>query len=259
MIVIPAGQLAMALPGSEDTWGAQSMATIAKPLAVGKTTVTFAEWDVCVAAGACPQISDNGWGRGDQPAISMSWEEAKGYVAWLKRITGREYRLLTEAEWEYAALAGNRQPYWFGDDAANLGDYAWFMLNARGRPEPVAQKQPNGFGLHDMIGNVWQWVEDCFYENGRNDRYKVFLESDDDEDLASQKKEQSAQSRLLRSEANFPPQPTVKKSSCSNSRRVVRGGSWHMDPNNRSADRSGVYSDIGSITLGFRVARTLNP
>ena len=74
--------------------------TITKPFAIGRTDVTFAEWDNCVAAGACPKASDYGWGRGDQPVIDVSWESAKGYVQWLKRMTGKDYRLLSEAEWD---------------------------------------------------------------------------------------------------------------------------------------------------------------
>ena len=85
--------------------------TIAKPFAVGKTEVTFAEWDACVAAGACLKASDNDWGRDDRPVINVSWDDAKQYVAWLSRITGKEYRLLSEAEWEYAARAGNSGRY----------------------------------------------------------------------------------------------------------------------------------------------------
>ena len=76
--------------------------------------MTFAEWDICVAAGACPKVSDNGWGRGDRPVILVSWEDAKSYVTWLKRMTGKDYRLLSEAEWEYAARAGTQTRWSFG-------------------------------------------------------------------------------------------------------------------------------------------------
>jgi hypothetical protein len=96
MVVVPAGNFIMGSPegrGESNEWPAHEV-TIANPLAVGRTEVTYAEWDVCVAAGACPKISDNGWGRGDRPVILVSWEEAKGYVTWLKRMTGKDYRLL---------------------------------------------------------------------------------------------------------------------------------------------------------------------
>src|SRR5215471_10525085 len=100
-----------------DNDGPQHEVTIAKPFAVGRTDVTFAEWDICVAAGACPTVSDNGWGRGNRPVILVSWAEARGYVTWLKRVTGKDYRLLSEAEWEYSARAGHQARWSFGDDA----------------------------------------------------------------------------------------------------------------------------------------------
>jgi formylglycine-generating enzyme required for sulfatase activity len=90
--------------------------TIAKPFAVGRTEVTFAEWDFCVAAGACVKAADNTWGRDDRPVINVNWDDVKQYVAWLSRITGKEYRLLTEAEWEYAARAGTTTAYSWGDE-----------------------------------------------------------------------------------------------------------------------------------------------
>src|SRR5262249_36672653 len=144
MVVVPAGKFTMGSPESEGgrSEGPQHEVTIAKPFAVGRTDVTFAEWDICVAAGACPKVPDKGWGRGDRPVIEVSWEEAEGYVRWLKRMTGKDYRLLSEAEWEYAARAGNPGRWSFGDDEAQLGDYAWFSKNSKVKTEPVAKKRP---------------------------------------------------------------------------------------------------------------------
>ena len=119
MIVIPAGKFIMGSPENEPdreaSEGPQHEVTVAKPIAVSKFEVTFEEWDACVAAAACPRVPDH-WGRGEMPVINVSWGEAKQYAGWLSRLTGKEYRLLTEAEWEYAARAGANTRYSWGDD-----------------------------------------------------------------------------------------------------------------------------------------------
>jgi formylglycine-generating enzyme required for sulfatase activity len=97
--------------------------------------------------------------------IDVNWDNARSYVAWLSRMTGKPYRLLSEAEYEYAARAGTTTTYSFGDDSAMLGDYAWFLDNSGHRAHPVGEKKPNAFGLYDMHGNVEQWVEDCWHES----------------------------------------------------------------------------------------------
>src|SRR5215831_2205931 len=106
MIAVPAGKFTKGSPDDEKGRmkgeGPQHVVTIAKPLAVVRTAITFAEWDNCVAAMACRKVSDDEWGRGDRPVILVSWVEARGYVTWLTRMTGKDYRLLTEAEYEYA-------------------------------------------------------------------------------------------------------------------------------------------------------------
>jgi formylglycine-generating enzyme required for sulfatase activity len=230
MIVVPAGKFTMGSPETErdrlKNEGPQHEVTIAKPFAVGRTDVTFAEWDICVAAGACTKVPDNGWGRGDRPVVMVSWEEAKGYVAWLKRMTGKDYRLLSEAEWEYSARAGNQGRWSFGDDEAQLGDYGWFFENSKGNPQPVAKKKPNAFGLYDMHGNVWQWVDDPYHEN-----YEGALSDG-----------------------------SVWGSGGDASRRVIRGGSWAYIPVGlRSAYRRTGPTDKRDFNLGFRVGRTLTP
>jgi formylglycine-generating enzyme required for sulfatase activity len=228
MIVVPAGKLTMGSPENEEdrdlSEGPQHEVMIAEPLAVGKTDVTFAEWDVCVTAGVCPKASDNGWGRGDRPVILVSWDDAKGYVAWLRRMTGKDYRLLTEAEWEYSARAGNQARYSFGDDETQLGDYVWYARNSENKTQPVGTKKPNAFGLYDMDGNIWQWVEDCY----------------------------------LDSYQGAPSDGSARIEQCST--RVVRGGAWGDDPRNlRSASRSMNRPVNRSNSLGFRVGRTLTP
>ena len=227
MVVVPAGKFMMGSPESEkdrsEAEGPQHEVTIAKSFAVGRTEVTFAEWDTCVAAGAC-KAPEAAWGRGDRPVINVNWDDAKQYVAWLSRITGKEYRLLTEAEWEYAARAGSQTRFSFGDDELRLDRQVWYSRNSDNRTQPVGRKAANAFGLHDMHGNVYEWVEDPWHDS-------------------------------------YEGAPTdgslwVKEGE---SRRVVRGGSWLDGPQYlRAADRGAFSPGDRMIGLGFRLARTLN-
>jgi formylglycine-generating enzyme required for sulfatase activity len=103
-----------------------------------------------------------GWGTEARPAIGISWLNTQSFCKWLQIRTGKPYRLPTEAEWEYACRAGSKTAYPFGDDPAQLGDYAWFKDNSDCKTHPVAQKKPNAWGLHDMVGNVREWVQDFY-------------------------------------------------------------------------------------------------
>ncbi|MBB4614817.1 formylglycine-generating enzyme family protein [Novosphingobium taihuense] len=138
--------------------------TIGYRFAVARYSVTFDEWDACVADGGCNgyRPDDAGWGRGRRPVINVNFADAQGYVAWLSKRTGQRYRLLSEAEWEYAGRGGTETWYPFGNfiDAtkANYG-------NHHDRTTPVGSYPPNGFGLHDMTANVAQWVQDCHHDD----------------------------------------------------------------------------------------------
>jgi len=142
--------------------------TIAKLFAAGKFEVTFAQWEACILDRGCLYTPyDNGWGRGNRPVIDVSWDDAKQYVSWLSQKTGGKYRLLSEAEWEFVARAGATSPFVTGrtiaTDHANLADRA--NGHFRGQTIEVGSFQANGFGLYDVHGNVWEWVEDCWHAN----------------------------------------------------------------------------------------------
>ena len=226
MIVLPAGDFVMGSPegvGRKEEHPSRKV-TIAEPIGVGKFEVTFQEWDDCVASGGCGhRPDDRNWGRGRQPVINVSWHDAKQYTAWLARKTGLPYRLLSEAEWEYAARAGTTTHFFFGDDEAALSDFGWSVYDSENRTHPVGEKKPNQFGLYDMHGNASEWVADPWHDNyhGAPANASTWTEGGD---------------------AN---------------RRVVHGGSWHTKPDwLRSAFRWGNFADSRSWLCGLRVART---
>ncbi len=228
MVVVPAGQFMMgAAPTERDRApgeGPQHEVTIAKPFALSKTEVTFEQWDVCVAAGACRETTDNSWGRGDRPVINVSWDDAKQYAAWLSRATGKAYRLPSEAEWEYAARAGTQTRFSFGDDDSQLGQYAWYFGNSGRKTQPVGGKTANAFGLQDMHGNVFEWVEDPWHDDYQG----------------------------APSDGSVWPKDRIP------TRRVVRGGSWYYDSKGlRSASRAGPPANLRDGNVGFRLARAL--
>jgi formylglycine-generating enzyme required for sulfatase activity len=230
MVVVPAGKFMMGSPegqGDEDE-RPQHEVMIATPFAIGKYEVTVAEWDACVAAGDCPRRGSDkeGWGHPTWPVVCVTWENVQQYVTWLSRVSGKPYRLLTEAEWEYAARAGTTTSYSFGDDEALLGDYAWYNANSEKQPHPVGEKKPNPFGLYDMHGNIWEWVQDLWHEtyDGAVSDGLAWIEGGAD------------------------------------GRRVLRGGSWYYNPTRlRSATRGWLSSDYRYNDLGFRVGRNLTP
>jgi formylglycine-generating enzyme required for sulfatase activity len=175
MVVVPAGSFTMGSPKTEpernDDEGPQHKVTISKRLAVGRFTVTFAEWDACVADGGCNgyRLDDRAWGRGRMPVINVSWNDAQAYLSWLSKKTGKTYRLLSEAEWEYSARAGTTTPFWQGatisTDQANYNGRYFYPGGKkgefRGKTVPVDMFAPNAFGLYNVHGNVLQWCADA--------------------------------------------------------------------------------------------------
>jgi len=166
MIVIGGGLFSMGSPASEAGRGRDEgpqREVAISPFAIGKYEITFAQWDACLAGGGCNGYSppDRGWGRGDRPVTDISWDDAQAYLDWLNRqVGGLRYRLATEAEWEYAARAGQTEAYAYGPRVtATQATY-----RAR-QTTPVGAHDANAFGLFDMHGNVGEWVEDCYAAN----------------------------------------------------------------------------------------------
>ena len=232
MVVIPVGRFRMGCVSDQncptDAFPVHDV-TIPQAFAVSKYEVTFAQWDACVAGGGCGgyRPDDEGWGRGGRPVINVSWEDAQEYVAWLSRQTGQTYRLLSEAEWEYVARAGSETMYSWGNDiGSNRANCdGCFSQWGHRQTAPSGSFPPNAFGVHDMHGNVWEWVEDCW--NG--------------------------------SYAGAPADGSAWRSGdCG--QRMSRSGSWFNRPRlMRSAFRIGSSAGNRYSTLGFRVARTLTP
>lgn len=166
MVSIPGGSFRMGYFNGEGHDDKKRVRTVTVPaFRLGRHEVTFAQWDACVAAGGCgvPSSDDRGWGRGDRPVINVSWDDVQFFIDWLNRKTGGNYRLPSEAEWEYVARAGAKTKYSWGDDIGNN------RANCRGcgsqwddkRTAPVGSFPANAWGLHDMHGNVGEWVQDC--------------------------------------------------------------------------------------------------
>jgi len=173
LVVVPAGDFLM---GTKAKWAEEPVhrVDIKKGFAIGRREVTFAQWDKCVAAGGCKYSPPNpAWGRGDYPVTNVSWDDAKEFIAWLARTTGKPYRLPTEAEWEYAARGGSTTPFWWGKEAeTGRAQCADCGVSETGRPAVVGSFRPNAFGLYDTSGNAAEWVEDCWnptYRGAPND------------------------------------------------------------------------------------------
>jgi formylglycine-generating enzyme required for sulfatase activity len=167
MVVVPAGFFNMGAAAPFE--GPVHKITIANAFAAGRFEVTFDEWDRCFAEKGCKfQADDRGLGRGNRPVVNVSWLDAKEFVAWMSQKTGNVYRLLSEAEWEYAARAGTTTDFWWGRDVG-AGQANCRECGGGGVIEtmPVGSYKANPFGLFDTVGNAAEWVEDCW-----NDSYR---------------------------------------------------------------------------------------
>ncbi|MCY3822110.1 MAG: formylglycine-generating enzyme family protein [Gammaproteobacteria bacterium] len=224
MVVIPAGRFSMGCR-SDCRYSEEPVHEVVIPeaFALSVHEMTFEDYDRFKRR---DRVADESWGRGRRPVINVSWDDAMEYVVWLSSQTGAEYRLPSEAEWEYAARAGSVAKYAWGNEVGSgKANCAGCGSRWDGRvTAPVGSFASNGWGLHDMHGNVFEWVEDCW-----NDSYEGAP---------------SDGSAWLEGECVL---------------RVSRGGSWGAPPRAlRAAYRGGSTTGYRSSYLGFRVARTLN-
>ena len=229
LVVVPAGSFRMGdvNGGGDVDEGPVRTVNIPRPFAIARFETSFAQWDACAAAGACRQgVSDIGFGRGDRPVMLVSWEDAQAFAGWLSEMTGKRFRLPSEAEWEYAARAGTETRYPWGNDVGD-GNANCDGCGSRwddARTAPTGSLPANAFGVYDMVGNLYEWVQDCgrySYEGAPSDGSAI------------------------------EPDATCHQ-------RMMRGGSWLSLPRaSRPANR--VRNPLGfqDINVGFRVARDL--
>jgi len=226
MVVVPAGQFTMGSNSRHKYENPARQVIITRPFAIGVYEVTFDEWEACFNEGGCTRMpDDHKWGKGRRPVMNITWHDTKPFVEWLSRKTGFSYRLPSEAEWEYAARAGTETAFWWGDEVgknlANCRDCEskWSKKGSA----PVGSFAPNPFGLYDVHGNQWEWVEDCWYPNHE--------EATDD---GSARVEEGCRFRTMRS------------------------GSWYyFSKNMRSAWRFKNDARVKSYGISFRVLREI--
>lgn len=267
MVVIPAGSFTMGSPEKEIGHGRDEeplhAVEVPAPFAVGRFEVTRDEFGVFVDETGRDGMGCQTWDKETKervmsetgswrnpgfeqadrhPVVCVNWEDAKAYAAWLSDRTGQQYRLLTEAEWEYAARAGTTTARFWGDAQdqacahANVHDlsgrktnkFRWaphFCDDGFGWTAPVGSFPANGFGLHDMLGNVWEWTEDCWHDN-------------------------------------YEDAPDVSRAWADGGNceyRVIRGGGWTDPPRSaRAADRAAEIAAKRNDPIGFRLARSLD-
>jgi formylglycine-generating enzyme required for sulfatase activity len=223
MIKISPGSFRRGGSGKDET--AVHNVQFIKSFAIARYETTFDEYDRFAQATGRPLPKDEGWGRGSHPVINVTWDDAKAYAEWLSQLTGRGYRLPSEAEWEYAARSGGLDQEWAGtSDERQLKEYAVYDAVS---PQSVGSKQPNGLGLSDMSGNVWEWVEDCWHKNY--------------------------------TDAPTDGSAWLETNGGNCGERVIRGGSWYNRPGAlRASNRLRLSTDDRyNGLIGFRLAQDL--
>ena len=241
LVVIPAGEFRMGCVSGilcEADEQPVRTVTVAQSFAIGVHEVTFEDYDRFVAATGGVRPGDERWGRGRHPVVNVNWEEARAFTTWLSAETGAHYRLPTEAEWEYAARAGTETPWFTGSDPTVLCRFGNGADQTSGetqanaacsdgvghRSAVVGRYEANGFGIHDTLGNLWEWVEDCYV-------------------------------------AGYAGAPTIAaeavlRTDCPT--RSLRGGGMNTNPDGlRSANRERNAASLSLHYIGFRVLREL--
>ena len=239
-------------PNGQDDEKPVHTVQFAKPFALGRYEVSFDEFDLFAAATDRDKPNDQGWGRGNRPVINISWDDAVAYAQWLSERTGKPYRLPSEAEWEYATRAGTTTPRFWAENPPGEPDAACTYANVFDQKNeakikgafggitwepfkcaddfpftaPADAFEPNAWGLHNTLGNVWEWVQDCYHDSYQGAPNDGGIFDDGTE--------------------------------CASDRRVIRGGSWNSRPVYlRSAHRYGYDTDDRSYFIGFRLAQDL--
>lgn len=224
MVGVPSGIFTMGSPANSTHFDERPQHTVSlRKFSISKYEVTFDDYDRFSSETGRPRPSDNGWGRGKRPVINVTWDDAVAYTAWLSEQTGHVYKLPSEAQWEYAARAGNKAANWWGADypgntanCFNCGS-EWDRISTA----PVGSFDASSLSLHDMAGNVMEWVEDCYHKNYSGAPIDGSVWSD----------------------------PSCQK-------RVVRDGSYHSTLDNiRGTKRSAFTADTAVDQIGFRVVR----
>ena len=228
----PPGLTTALLPNGDYRMGSDAMekeqpihSVTIRAFRITTTEITWAQFEPCIRANVCTEPEDEGWGRGNRPVINVSWEDVQVYIRWLNQQTGLEWRLPTEAEWEYAARARGSQAY--GSVRTLDCASAWFAqgggaCGSNYGTATTASFAPNAWGLHDMHGNVWEWTQDCWHDN-----------------------------------YSGAPSDGTARGSANCSVKVIRGGSWNRDASRATVSYRGRSdkSFAGSSNFGFRLVR----